>query len=53
MINNKAYYTNISDESLLEKCKEFYSTGCESYAISFDNSEENKSSCFVTIQVFP
>jgi hypothetical protein len=41
-VNNKEYYTNISDGSLIEKCKEFFSTGCESYAISFHNEEKNK-----------
>lgn len=41
-VNNKEYYTNLSDENLIEKCREFFSTGCESYAISFHNSEEDK-----------
>ena len=31
------YYTNITDESLIQKCKEFYSSGCLSYAVSFYN----------------
>lgn len=42
LVNNKEYYTNLSDENLINKCKDFYSTGCESYAISFNNSEEDK-----------
>ena len=41
-VNNKEYFTNISDSRLIEKCKEFYSTGCESYAVSFHNKQKDK-----------
>jgi hypothetical protein len=36
IINNKEYRTNVNGERL-EKCKKFYSDGCTSYVISFDN----------------
>ena len=36
-VDNNRYFTNLSDESLIEKCKEFYSSGCLSYAVSFYN----------------
>lgn len=37
VINNHVYYTNITDNNILEKCKKFFSDGCTSYAISFYN----------------
>lgn len=37
LINGNEYYTNLTDEYLIEKCKEFFSDGCTSYAISFYN----------------
>jgi hypothetical protein len=33
-INNKDYFTNISDNEVLDKCKDFFSKGCTSYAIT-------------------
>lgn len=42
IVNNKEYYTNITDSLRLQKCKDFFSDGCVSYAISFDNNTANK-----------
>lgn len=36
-VNDERYFTNINDVHQLNKCKEFFSDGCTSYAISFNN----------------
>lgn len=41
-VNGKQYYTNITNVDLLEKCENFFSTGCESYAVSFHNNDADK-----------
>lgn len=33
-IQHKDYYTNISDNEIIEKCIKFFSEGCTSYAIT-------------------
>ena len=33
------YYTNITDSDIVEKCKEFFSKGCTSYAITSVDSK--------------
>jgi hypothetical protein len=37
IIDNKSYFTNIDDITKIQKCIDFYKTGCTNYAISFDN----------------
>ena len=41
IVAGKSYYTNITDINLIHKCKRFFSDGCSSYAISFDNESED------------
>lgn len=41
IINDKKYYTNVSNQILLDKCVKFFSDGCQSYAISFDNKQSD------------
>lgn len=36
-VDHNRYFTNLTDESQIEKCRNFYSEGCTSYAISFNN----------------
>lgn len=36
-IEHKKYYTNITNQELIDKCVDFFSKGCTSYAISFEN----------------
>ena len=40
IVNNKEYWSNIEGERL-QKCIMFFSDGCSSYAISFDNKESD------------
>lgn len=35
------YYTNIVDSNKLTKCFDFFSSGCTSYVVSFDNKKEH------------
>ena len=37
-IKHKEYYTNITSQELIDKCIHFFSEGCTSYAISFENA---------------
>jgi len=40
-VNGVSYYSNIKDYERLAKCINFFSDGCTSYAISFDNQKES------------
>jgi hypothetical protein len=40
-IKGHRFVTNITDYNLLNKCIEFLSDGCSSYAISFSNKEKD------------
>ena len=42
IVKHKKYYTNIIDQARLEICRKFFSDGCTSYAISFDNESDNR-----------
>ena len=35
------YFTNIEDLELILKCVNFFSNGCTSYAVSFENEKES------------
>ncbi len=40
-INSLYYYTNITDNDRLNKCIDFYSNGCTSCVVSFDNKQSD------------
>ena len=40
-INGRVYLTNVNDPSKITKCIDFFSDGCLSYAISFDNEKSS------------
>ena len=39
-VKNKEYFTNITNQELIDKCVNFFLDGCTSYAISFENKPE-------------
>ena len=40
-VANKRYFTNIQDDEYIQKCKKFFSDGCQSYAVSFENNQKD------------
>ena len=40
-VKEKHYFTNISDSKNIQKCLQFFSDGCSSYAVSFNNNEKD------------
>ena len=41
VVNGSKYETNLTEKEQIDKCIKFFSDGCLSYAISFNNSPGN------------